>query len=311
LKRRSPARAGRPLGILLATTSACILPSPSFDEYGGGQTESSSAASAAQTSEPSTAGSTAGSTEGELTTSDTDASSSAGPTSTAAPTSSTSTGEPTTGGDDTYPVDSCAELQAYLQENGQAAPSGVYTINLPNSQTPVEVYCDLEIADGGWLLVGRSVALQDSGNFGWRSGTGKLSDDDAAYSLNLQVNPFPFDQLLIGTWSEGKQWGENVYQYEVPPDLTAHEEDLVPTTFLGTVSGDCKPDTGPAMLTYTGATAKTSAFFFRDVDDIDDANYGLLHDMLWTFYTDPPDDCPLGGMLAQKQGMIMVRESPP
>lgn len=297
---RPHARAALAVGLLVAASSACILPSPSYDEYDDGSAGSSSSASAQTSESAASEPSTSSSSGDELTTSGTGSTTGAGSTST----SSTSTGEPTTGGDDTYPVHSCAELQAYLLENDRAVLSGVYTIHLPNSETAVEVYCDLELAGGGWLLAGRSVAFKDSDSFGWRSGTGALADDALPYSLNLQQNPFPFDQILIGTWSEGKEWGENVYRYGVPADLITHEDDLVPTTFIEAVKGDCAPVTGPAMLDYIGATAKTRAFFLRDTTEIDGANYGLLHDMLWTYYT---DDCPLGGMLAQQQGMLMVR----
>ncbi len=309
--RRAPALSlPLALPLTLALLPACILPSPSYDEYSSDS--ASVASSPSQSSDSSGSGGSA--TSATATTSSTgDPTSGPGSTSTGSPTtaSTTSTSEETSGetsgGDDVYLVNSCADLQSYLMEAGDPVLSGVYTILSPSKRAPVEVYCDLETAGGGWLLVGRSVPMNDDNSFGWTSGTGDLDDDAKPYSVNVKANGFAFEEVLIGTWSDGKAWGDHIYRYGVPGDLLSHGGDLVPTTFLENVYGDCKPGAGPKMLTYVGATDKTSAFFFRDTDTIDEADYGLLHDMVWTYHLEPPEDCLGGGMLAQKQGMLMIR----
>ncbi|MCA9659214.1 MAG: hypothetical protein KC486_12785, partial [Myxococcales bacterium] len=211
-----------------------------------------------------------------------------------------------------YPVSSCVELQEYLKGNADAVVSGVYTITLPQDpNTPVTVYCDLETAGGGWLLVGRSHPSGAAASFGWRSQTGSVDDDSKPYSLGLHVNPFDFDELLIGDYKAGKTWGGNVYNLGVPSDfVSAHQNDAIQPSYYGVVNGACAPDVPKWMLRFAGYTSKTSAFFFRDMEFADMADYGLLHDKLWTFYTEqewPAQHCPLGGALADKQGMIMVR----
>lgn len=303
---------GAAIGGLLA---ACVIDSPSFDEtFGSGPMTGTTAPSTSTTatSGASTSASTGATAETSTSTSTT-AGSSGGSTTTADASTTGSSGGSTTISDETvYPVSSCVELQDYLKNNADVVASGIYTITLPQQpDTPVTVYCDLETEGGGWLLVGRSHPTGASGSFGWRSSFGSVADDSKPYSLGLHVHPFNFDELLIGDYSAGKAWGGNVYNLGVPSDfVSAHQNDTIQPSFFSVVKGACQPNAPTWMLRYAGYTAKTSAFFFRDDEFADMADYGLLHDKLWTFYTEdewPAEHCSLGGALADKQGMIMVR----
>ena len=176
---------------------------------------------------------TAGPTSGP--TSTTDESTSTGSTST-----STSTGSTTGNGDVDYAVTSCAELQEFLIANEEPKESGIYSIQNPQDLEPLQVYCDLETAGGGWLLVGRSAPLGAPGSFGWRAQTGSVLDDEAPYSLDLQTHPIAFSQILIGTYDEGKVWGGNVYRFSLPADFVDANGNVgIEPTYLEAVEGLC------------------------------------------------------------------------
>ncbi len=56
------------------------------------------------------------------------------------------------------------------------------------------------------------------------------------------------------------------------------------------------------MFTYAGYTDMVDTFWFRN-KNANNAAFGLNSDLFSTFF----DDCPNGGELDGKQGMIMVR----
>lgn len=294
--------------------AACVIDSPSFDEtYGSGPTTGASA-QPTSTGDAGTSSTTTASTTATSSTGATSTTSAAASTATADATTDgdTSDGSTTLGEDTVYPVSSCLELQQLLEGSDQPVVSGIYTITLPQMpNTTVTVYCDLETAGGGWLLVGRSHPSGAAESFGWRSQTGSVYDDNKPYSLGLHVHPFEFGEILIGDYAAGKTWGGNVYNLGLPSDLVgANQNDAESVSFYAVIAGPCMPNQLSWMLRYAGFTSLTSAFFFRDSMTHDGADYGLLHDKLWTFYTDaefPAQSCPLGGELANKQGMLMIR----
>jgi hypothetical protein len=181
--------------------------------------------------------------------------------------------------------------------------SGVYELQNPSGLEPVEVYCDLETAGGGWLLAGRSAPAGAAGSFGWQAQTGDVNDDQVPYSLGFHLHPFEFTEILIGSYDGGKAWGEYVYRLGVPADLVpTFGVAGIETTYVGAVKGQCQPVGGPTMFTFIGNTLKADTFWLRD-KNANNADFGLRHDRFDTYY----DDCPNGGLVKDKQGMIMVR----
>ena len=285
--------------LLASTMHGCILPSPSFDEYpptSGTEPSSTASAGSSTTFEMPTS---ASSTTPEPTTT---AVTTSGETSTS--TGSTSTGSTSDDNGVDFPVTSCTALQEFLEAKRLPLTSGVYELQNPQGLDPVEVYCDLEIAGGGWLLAGRSTEAGAAGNFGWRSQTGAADDDELPYSLGFDVHPFPFTELLIGTYDQGKDWGEQVYLLTVPENFVSANAALgQEPTYTEAIKGSCQPADGPTMFNYVGYTDKSVTFWFRD-KNASNADFGLNHDRFSTFFF---DNCPNGGLLDQKQGMIMVR----
>jgi len=293
-------RRGRSIGpswLLGTGLVGCVLPSPSFDD-----------SATAGTTGPSSSGdeaSTATSNGVSTTTADTTTTAvTITATITGSSSSASTTSESTSGGDELFPVSSCRELFDLLE--GDAA-SGTYNIKLPQTHDYVRVYCDMQTAGGGWLLAGRSTAEGAANNFGWRSKSGSVTDDELPYSLGFHANPFAFTEILIGARLEGKSWGEAVYHYGLPSDFVPSYTNVhTQTMSYERVKGGCDPDGGPTMLQNAGLTSRNSVFFFRDLAP-DEVDYGLRDDGFATFYADNEDACIKGGLLDGKQGMIMVR----
>ncbi|MCB9568823.1 MAG: hypothetical protein H6710_16670 [Myxococcales bacterium] len=297
-----------PLALVLAG-AGCYLDNPSYDDSGdaGGSGSSGPGSATATTTATSTTATTATTSGGATTSSGTgDASTGSGATTTSGdPTTGTSG---TTGGEGVYPVKSCLELLDYLKGAGLPTLSGIYEINHPTlPQETVRVFCDLVTDGGGWLLVGRSHSSGALGNFGWRSATGSVDDDGAPYSLGLHLHPFAVNEILIGDYAAGKSWGDALYLVVPPAGFVDFKMEAHPVLLIETLLGACQ---SPTMLTNIGFTELNGAFFLRDTTVYDGADYGLLHDMLWTFYDGGyslDEQCNKGGFLATKQGMVMIR----
>ena len=197
---------------------------------------------------------------------------------------------------------SCNELN----EAWPGLPSGVYEIDTDGGgpRAAFEVYCDMAADGGGWTLVGRSFGgIAPSDSFGWKSATGSVSVDDQAYSLNVDNAGIAFTEILVGSYSSGKSWGNNAYKMPVPADFLSSYSNSSYTIPGGpsTVIGDCVPSGGPTMLRRAGYTDNASRFHFRD--QFGDYPVGLLSIGFDTYY----DNCDWGANLNDLQGMIFVR----
>lgn len=193
---------------------------------------------------------------------------------------------------------SCAEI---LEEDPKAQ-TGVHPIVSTSDETVfVEVWCDMEVDEGGWTLVARS---ENTGNgpFGWGVARGEMEDVTQPYSLDVMSLGMPFREVLVGERSGWAAVVENAYVIEVPEGfLEDYDDSTYMTDPARTVVGDCEPDGGPEILERIGHTASEQSYFFRDIMGFD--VHGLQADELETYF----DDCENGGNLDDEQGVLFVR----
>ncbi len=271
----------------LALLAPACAPNPSF------QPSSGATEVAGDTDLSSGTGSTSSTTtsSGEPTTIDATAGESSS--------SAVTTGEPTTGEPSRWPA-SCGEVRDL-----GGATSGVYTIAHPvDVGQPLTVWCEQSVADGGWILLGRSVEDARDDAFGWTTSRGSLADDAAPYSLGPAALQLPFTQLLLAIHDGDKTPVEHIYALTVPVGFPAGFDDHSElNTTIDTLLGDCAPPGGPEMLRWLGYTAATDRFRLRDKqDDLSDL-FGLRSDGYQLNY----DDCLKGAQLNGRQGLIYLR----
>jgi hypothetical protein len=293
-----------------ATLLACTKPNPAFQDETG---EHSAGSTLATTTAPgSTDMSSESGDSGPTTTTGTTAEA----TSTGAvdpTTSSSTTGEPTTTGstgtsstdttDGTTGEPGTPKTCAGALVQG-GVTSGVYTLQVPDSGGTIEVWCEQELADGGWLLVGRSTASAMAPKFGWGIGTGDVADDANPYALNLLALKFPASEILVSVHDGAKIPGAPTYRLTAPAGFPFGFDLLAgATSEITTVLGDCEPVGGPTVLRWLGFTKLGDRFRFRDSGE---GGVGDIHGLVATGYT-MPGDCPNGGELNGAQGLIFVR----
>ncbi len=180
-----------------------------------------------------------------------------------------------------------------------SGPSGPYTVDPdgPGEEEALEVYCEQDLADGGWTLVGRS-AEEGSGDMGWTDDLGALHLNDRPYSLDTRKLA-PFSETLIVS----RQGRVQAFTIALPPDFVETYLDASwPTQgSLSWVAGPCTDL--PTMLQNIGYTDRDDGFFMRD-NPGDDTIFGLQNTgFRFNGYT----ACGLGGGLDGKQGEIYVR----
>ncbi len=297
-----------PLVSRLAVSACALVVACSFDGIGGdsatdGDSEDGSGGSGGQQdTAPDTHSSEATSNHSGTSDSTTNASEPDPTSASGSAESSDGSGEAESETDDPEPnpkLRSCADI---LAANPQS-PSGPYPIADQFGAT-VRVHCDMDMDGGGWTLVGRSVDENvQQGNFGWSQRRGDVTDLDVPYSLGVFEAGIEFDELLVGEWSSGYQWGEHVYRVEAGPGFLQHTNDAVGTV-VTTVAGDCTPDGGPGMFHFAGHTSDTSRFWFRDSDDYQP--FGLAADD-FNLYWSAINRCSKAGNLSGDAGMIFVR----
>ena len=287
LRRRRRSRAPFALAFGLSTLVACAYDNPAYDAAPSGPASATlgEVTTDAGSSSTTTAAAVSSSTEADA-------------TATVDPTSSTGEGtstSDTSGEPPFHDAADCDELRDVV------AVSGLYTLPRPAfPDETVVVYCDMETDGGGWTLVARSVPGGAPGNFGWRARTGHPGGDGSPYSLSLQDNPFSFTEVLVGTYSAGKAWGEALFVIGVPSDLVLKHQNIAAPVHWITPLGPCAPPGGPAKLQAVGFTARATSYFFNEVGSADEL--GLRADGFMT-----AAGCDAGGDLDGAPGMIMIR----
>ena len=166
---------------------------------------------------------------------------------------------------------------------------------------PRRVYCNMTIDNGGWTLVARSAG--DAGvPFGWQRPTGSVDDDAVPYSLGA-VADLRFTQLLVTSHDGTKKPSGNAYRIEVPAGFaTTYASSAFAVPVTATVLGSCSPESGVAMFSFVGFTAREDGFWFRDMNTF--AAFGLDPRGWRLFFA---NDCNGAGLLDGKQGLIFVR----
>jgi len=302
---------------------ACVKPNPAFGDESGG----SSTTTAVLPTTGATTGATSGdlssgtdtptttSAEGSVTSATSEALTSGGTstTSTSEPdgttttgattstTSTTSTTDTTGSTGDGGPPASCAEAR----DRG-GVESGVVELAVPEQRgATTEVWCEQQVADGGWLLVARSAPDDMPPAFGWGNGAGDILDDSEPYSLGLLAYKFPASELLVSSYFEGKQLDGHAYKFTAPPDFPfPFDMSAGPTSAPQTVMGDCDPGGGPSMMRWMGYTKLSDRFRMRDKPETD---AGDIYGLFASGFNLGGDNCSNAGKLDGSQGMIFVR----
>lgn len=204
------------------------------------------------------------------------------------------------------PSSSCKTL---LQNNPwKLGKSGFYDIDPDDAgkAPPIPVYCDLALDNGGWTLVGRSVANAASTDFGWKVAKGAVNDLTTPYSLDVGKAKLSFTEIMVADREPNSTapW-KHAYKIAVPASFLGEDDSLVETTSITSILGDCKAtpqERRPSMFRWAGLTNAKDTFFFRDVDD--KGQHRGLHVDVWDLAY---NDCEQGGMLDNAIGAVFVR----
>lgn len=199
----------------------------------------------------------------------------------------------------------CADV---LQGDPQAS-TGTYTIYPPGRLDGVEVWCEMDVAGGGWTLAGRSEGDADWNDpFGWFVERGQPDDHQAVYAAGIGNFGIEVTELLVGEYQSETELGRNVYRIELPSNLfddqwrntplERSDLEIVETTCEGDIDLELQQ---PWMLIHFGCT-DSSFFYMRDGNSCE--NFGLFPDGFSIAY----DNCEqAGGLGWRERGVIFIR----
>jgi len=180
-------------------------------------------------------------------------------------------------------------------------PSGLYAIDPDGdgNAAPFTVYCEQDIANGGWTLIARSESGAN-GDMGWGVSRGVVTGTEA-YSLNPVAAALTIDMLLLVSREAEVQ----AYTIDVPDNfVTDFDQSGWDTdTNVAHVVGSCVPAGGkPTMLRFAGFTGRQDAFFFRD-----QGSTGIIFGLKADGFSLNKNGCNDGGGLHDEQGELFVR----
>lgn len=199
----------------------------------------------------------------------------------------------------------CAELH----KARPTLPSTLYKFKAA-SKPEYFAYCDMEKESGGWTLVGRSVALASSADFGWYKAGGDPSLNNAPYSFDMTNYPGSPTEALVGVYTTSKDWGTPVYKINLPAGFPTSFKTTATAQLTGTAV--VPPGCGSALATnleFAGFTSNADTFFFGATGTVGDAgDAGIITGGLgYAGFDLGLPDCGANGEMGAKQGQIFVR----
>ena len=199
-----------------------------------------------------------------------------------------------------------------MHKSRNELPSDLYQFNGPKGL--YFAYCDMAQDNGGWTLVGRSVAsaAQPALGFGWLKPGGDPSLDSAPYAFDFGNYTGSPVEALVGVYSANKTWGVPVYKMALPSNFPGA---LTTTSKSVTGSAVVAPTCGAALATslkFVGFTSHTLSFYFdptgAENGDAGSSIVGLGYaGFLLTGNPDGGPGCEANGEMNAKQGQIFVR----
>jgi hypothetical protein len=180
---------------------------------------------------------------------------------------------------------------------------GPHTVQFDDGAT--QVWCDMTVDQGGWTLVGRSVAnVSITDDFGWSNDHGSPARDGEPFSLDPKKHGLAFTEVLFTTYTTGKTLGPHAFKHTVPADFMdrAKTTGILPNPGMVAVVGGCAGGETPSMLAWLGRTGEVDRFWFQDKNA--DEAFGLFSD---GWGNNGPGACDYSGPLHGLQGMIFVR----
>lgn len=199
-----------------------------------------------------------------------------------------------------------------MHKGRKELPSDLYQFSGPKGL--YFAYCDMAKDNGGWTLVGRSVASAQlpALGFGWLAPAGDPSIDAFPYAFDFANYTGSPKEALVGLYTTNKNWDVPAYKIALPANFPAAFK-----TTSATVAGSAiaAPTCGAALATslkFMGFTSHTLSFYF-DPTGAENGDAGSsLGGLGFAGFNLPgnPDagpSCQENGEMNAKQGQIFVR----